>query len=67
MNALLSNIKQHGLHLEAQYVYMDSNLSAPLASLLNQFKLVYGLFGQSNMHITFCPSKAWKETNVHLH
>ena len=40
-----------------------------LSFLLIQFNLVYGLFGQSNMHSTFdfCPRPAKKEANVPLH
>ena len=39
------------------------------STLLIQFKLVYGPFGQSNMHITldFYPRSARKDTNVPLH
>ena len=39
-----------------------------MTTLLIQFKLVYGPFGQSNMHSTldFCPRPARKETNVLL-
>ena len=37
--------------------------------MLNQLKLVYGPFGQINMHSTldFCPTPARKEMNVTLH
>ena len=40
-----------------------------LFTLLIQFKLVYGPFGQSNMHSTldFCPRPARKQTNVPVH
>ena len=40
-----------------------------LSTFLNQLKLVYGLFGQSNLHnaIDFCPRPDRKETNVPLH
>ena len=36
--------------------------------MLNQLKLVYGPFGQGNMHsnLDFCPTTARKETNVPL-
>ena len=39
-----------------------------LSTLLIQYKLVYGLFGQSNMNSTldYCPRPARKETNVPL-
>ena len=37
--------------------------------MLNQIKLVYGLFRQSNTQSTldFCPKPTRKETNVPLH
>ena len=40
-----------------------------LSTLLNQLKLVYGPFGQSNMHSTlnFCPKATMKEINVPLY
>ena len=40
-----------------------------LSSLLIQLKLIYGPFGQGNMHSTidFCPRPAKMEINVHLH
>ena len=40
-----------------------------LSTLLNQLKLVYGPFGQSNMNsvLDICPRPAREETNVHLH
>ena len=50
-----------------RYIYIRTVSSLHLFSgLLNRFKLVYGLFGQSNMHRTlnFFPEKPWKETNV---
>ena len=39
-----------------------------MSPLLNQLKLVYGLFGQRNVHSTldFCPRQARKEANVPL-
>ena len=40
-----------------------------MSTLLIQFNLVYGSFGQSNMHSTldFCPRLARKEANVPLY
>ena len=40
-----------------------------MSTLLNQFEIVYGPFGQSNMHSTldFCPIPARREVNVPLH
>ena len=39
-----------------------------MSTFLNQIKLVYGPFGQNNMHSTldFCPRPARKEANVPL-
>ena len=54
---------------ESQYVYIWTvSVQLLLSTLLIQFKLVYGLFGQSNMHSTLdsCPIPARKETNVPL-
>ena len=54
----------------SQYIYFRTVSSYRLLStMLIQFKLVYGLFGQSNMHstINFCPRPARKENNVLLH
>ena len=50
-------------------IYIRTVSSYHLLSILpNQLKLVYGLFGQSNMYATldFCPRPARKETNVSL-
>ena len=48
-------------------IYLDSKLFAPVVCFADlQFKLVFGPFGQSNMHCTldFCPDKARKESDV---
>ena len=38
---------RHSIHIRTVSSY------CPLSTLKNQFKLVYGPFGQSNMHCTF--------------
>ena len=55
--------------LRTVYIVMTVSSQCLLFTLLSQLKLVYGLFGQSNMHSTLniCPRTARKETNVPLH
>ena len=52
-----------------QYMYQDSKVLCMLSTLLNQLKLVYRQFGQSNIHSTldFSLRPASKETNLPLH
>ena len=48
------------------YTYLDSKLLAPVVYFAD---LVYGPFGECNMHSTldFCPRPTWKEINVPLY
>ena len=53
--------------IHSVYIRSVSSQSQPLLStLLTQFKLVHGMFGQSNMHrpLDFCFKMARKELNV---
>ena len=64
MNLLIDDIKtfRHSIYIKTV------SSSGLLSTYLIQLKLVYGPFGQSNMHSTldFCPRPARKETNVPL-
>ena len=53
----------------AQYIYQEVSFQCLRFTLLIQFKLVYGPFGQSKMHSTlaFCQRQSKNETNVPLH
>ena len=55
--------------LEIQNIHQDSKLLAPVFYFADQFELVYGLVGQTIMHITldFCRRPVRKETNIPLH
>ena len=55
---------------KVQYIYWDSKLFVPFFYFTDPvFKLVYRLFGQSNLHsaLDFCPRPARTETIVPLH
>ena len=52
--------------VETKYIYYDSKLLAPVSTLLIRLKLVYGLFGNTNMYSTLDISQEL-ETNLLQH
>ena len=61
-NRVLLNYHQAGRI--AQYMYYDSKLLPLLSTLLIQFKLDYGLFGESNIHLISAPDKPGKQMYI---
>ena len=52
--------------VETKYIYYESKLLAPVSTLLIRLKLVYGLFGNTNMYSTLDISQEL-ETNLVQH